>query len=187
MKCEICHKQDAVAVVKKIVNGRSRELFVCGNCAKTEQSACHGAPSAAAHSRIVNAQQKRDPMMLGLLLGEAFSVLGKTIHDQQLPPVNPSCPHCGITRNEMRARASFGCPECYKTFAREIRHWIAMDQYSTVHVGKAPVKYQFAAERVRLEKQLYDAIFAQRFEDAAQIRNKLNALPRSGSDGEKKT
>lgn len=186
MKCEICHRLEAAAVIKRTVNGKCKELFVCNECAHAEQIAERAKSSASAHSEKVNGTAKNGGMMLGLLLGEAFTVLGHAIHDQQLPPVNPSCPACGITRNEIRARASFGCSECYKAFGREIKHWISMDQYSVQHVGKSPAKYQFAAERRRLELQLRDAIYAQRFEEAAILRDKLAALPDlKKRDGEK--
>lgn len=184
MKCEICHKSEAVAVLEKEVGGKRKELFVCKDCAAAERLSGKNNTPAAAHSESANGQTNSN-MMLGLLLGEAFSILNKVTHDLQRPPINPSCPSCGITRNELRSRGSFGCPDCYKAFHREIKHWIAADQYAPMHVGKAPERHRLAAERLRLERRLRDAVFAQRFEEAAIIRDKLLALPRGEDDGEK--
>ena len=37
MKCEICHKNEAVTAIPTIVNGVDDELYVCSDCARNEK------------------------------------------------------------------------------------------------------------------------------------------------------
>ena len=150
MKCEICQQQRAEVAVKQTVDGEERELFVCASCAQR------------AAGTVVTS-------LVEMLLGAAI--------DLQLPERDPLvCPGCGLARPEFRKRARVGCDRCYETFARELAPMLRDMHSGDHHIGKMPARERVSRTREELETALKNAVRAQRFEDAARLRDRICKL-----------
>ena len=155
MKCELCKKHKAEVAIKQAVDGEERELFVCPSCAQR-----------AAGTLVTS--------LVEMLLGAAI--------DLHLPERDPLvCPGCGLSRPEFRKRARVGCARCYETFARELAPMLRDMHSGDHHVGKMPARERVSRTRAELETALKTAIRAQRYEDAAVLRDRLHNLQATGT------
>jgi len=173
MKCELCHKAEAETAITKDVAGETQELYVCHACAKKEAVGQEpAAPAAPATPPAPAAPDGAPPLpLMGVILDAAFEIVGKAISLAE-----PACPVCGILRNEYRKRSRLGCPACYEAFSKELDAAIFDLHRSLQHVGKAPAKAAGAWRRQQLEKQLEEAVQAQRYEEAIALRDQIKKL-----------
>gem|GEM_PF-4640685 len=101
------------------------------------------------------------------------------------------CSHCQTSWKDIQEGGLMGCPHCYTAFADEMDKVIDELQHSAMHVGKVP-RFRQKQERqaeVRqkrqlhrqemLQKRLEAALRAERYEEAAQIRDKIAQVTRS--------
>jgi len=154
MKCEICKQKAAEVAVKQRESGEEHELFVCQDCARKMESK----PVATAVNAVVE-----------LLLGAAI--------DLQLPTREEvRCPGCGLGRAELRKRGRVGCAACYETFARDLAPMLRDMHSGDHHVGKLPARERLGRTRAELETSLAEAIKAQRYEEAAKLRDRIREL-----------
>ena len=77
-----------------------------------------------------------------------------------------------------------GCPDCYETFERQLTPMIERAQNGgTSHAGKCPRRVGVSLDRQlqiqRLIKEMEDAVAAEQYERAAELRD----LARQGFDG----
>lgn len=155
MKCELCKQHKAESAIKQMVDGEERELFVCTSCAQR-----------VAGSLVTS--------IVELLLGAAI--------DLRLPERDTlACPGCGLSRTEFRKRARVGCAQCYETFARELAPMLRDMHSGDQHVGKVPAREGLSRTRAELETALQKAIRAQRYEEAAVLRDRIRTLPSAGT------
>jgi len=151
MKCERCQQHRAEVAIKQVVDGEERELFVCRACAQR-----------TADSLVTS--------MVELLLGAAI--------DLHVPARDAhTCPGCGLSGSEFNKRGRVGCARCYETFSRELAPMLRDMHGGDRHVGKVPRREQETRARADLETALRQAVAAQRFEDAAALRDRLRNLP----------
>lgn len=91
------------------------------------------------------------------------------------------CDQCGISYIEFRNQGLLGCPKDYDTFRELLTPLIerAHDGASN-HVGKAPMAEGVARETQqeirRLRRQLEDAVAAEDYERAAELRDRINGM-----------
>ncbi len=154
MLCEKCGKREATTHIKKIINGDFSEHHFCSECAQ-EQG--YDPFSDGIASEINN--------MLGGFLGMGVNTLAGT----------KRCPMCGSSYNDIINSSMVGCENCYKTFYRELLPTIKRIHGNTSHCGRKPAQQAETREsRIEnLKKQLSDAVAAQEFEKAAQLRDKI--------------
>jgi len=101
------------------------------------------------------------------------------------------CSHCQTSWKDVHEGGLMGCPHCYMIFADEINKVMEELHHSVVHVGKVP-RFRQKQERqaeVRqkrqlhrqemLQKRLDAALQAERYEEAAQIRDKIAQVIKS--------
>ncbi|MEI7900486.1 MAG: UvrB/UvrC motif-containing protein [bacterium] len=170
MKCEICHQAEAETAIRKGVAGEAQELYVCPACARKE--AGHQAtlgPQPPVH-RGESDGMPALPLM-GMILDAALEIVGRAM---SLP--EPSCPVCGILRDEYRKRSRLGCPACYAAFAKELDAAVFELHRASQHVGKTPEKAQAVWQRQQLENALNDAVKGQRYEEAIALRDQLKKI-----------
>ncbi|MBP5509689.1 MAG: UvrB/UvrC motif-containing protein [Kiritimatiellae bacterium] len=177
MKCEICHTADAETVFIREESGKQRELYVCRKCAAHAQASTSSRRPRSGNGAkdAENAVSALRPV-LDELFGAAFEILDYAVKDRHRPSVDPSCPACGLTRNEWRKNTTLGCPACYKAFASELLPLIRDEQNADRHVGKVPPKYRETAKRDELQRALRAAVDAQDYERAALLREELEKL-----------
>jgi protein arginine kinase activator len=92
---------------------------------------------------------------------------------------NPVCTHCGFTFAEHLARGLLGCPSCYEQLGEALRAEL-LQLHPLLH--RAP----FAAAReatdadvadvATLREKMGDALRLERYEEAAALRKRLDAL-----------
>jgi protein arginine kinase activator len=164
MKCEFC-SNPATVHLTKIVNKDKREMHLCEVCAR-EKNVTAGPP-----------QEFNVPALLQLVLG-------------QMPPIKPSvadtiCPECGTPYAHFRAQGRLGCAHDYEAFRSLLEPLLEKVHNGAVrHVGKLPIGYRRRMARARrseMEAQLKLAIEAERYEEAARLRDAIRAL---GADDE---
>lgn len=161
MKCEICNQREATVSIKRVIEGRSRELFVCEPCA--------------------GGAVPESPDLMSPLIDLLFGI----------GPHSPSprhgketaCPACGMTRSVFRERRRLGCPECYTALIREIRPILKDTQSSMNHCGKTPTREKQQGTLAELRKRLASAVHTQNFEEAARLRDRIQFRGKSEENG----
>jgi protein arginine kinase activator len=163
MKCDKCDKP---AVVHEVViqKGVKREVHLCNE---------HAAESGYVVNPSIN-------QMLGQFV-ISHAAAGTAQGAQK------TCPSCGLTLAMFRKSGTLGCPECYEAFLEELDPLIQRAQAGgTHHVGKAPQRAGAALDRQlelrRLMRELDQAVAAEEYERAAEIRDRLMNLGPEGSD-----
>ena len=100
-----------------------------------------------------------------------------------------TCPACGFTTADFKKTGRLGCPQCYESFAGELKSLLRAVHRSSQHVGKVPskesIRVQLTAEIAGLQKSLDRAIYDEHYEEAAQLRDKIQAC-RAKADEEVK-
>lgn len=161
MKCDLCNKP---AVVHEVIiqGGKSTELHLC-------------AEHAIEKGLAVPTQQPLADILPAL--GGVVKVEGVIGRSQQ----QARCTACGCTFADFKKVGSLGCPACYDSFMPMIAQVIERAQAgATAHVGHSPAP-SLDAERVqrlrsKLMTELENAIAAEQYERAAQLRDELKAL-----------
>ena len=177
MKCEMCHKAKAETAITQMVAGEPQELYVCQACAS---KVARQKASEAASQPPTDAGQDAPPLpLMGMILDAAFEIVGRAMNRAE-----PSCPVCGILRNEYRQQSRLGCPACYEAFSKELGAAIFDLHRASKHVGKTPEKAKAVWARKQLEAKLAEAVKAQRYEEAIALRDRLRKL--DGPEAKKK-
>lgn len=98
------------------------------------------------------------------------------------------CPKCSMTWDRLRQDGRAGCPACYTAFAAELKGVLERSQRALQHTGKAPraaEKRQRRLDHLRarrdhqlelLQRRLQECVDAERFEEAAKLRDKIKAV-----------
>ena len=157
MLCENCKKNTATTYFKQTVNGKTREVFLCSECAAK------------------------------LGLGDSFSNFGNfgfglsamsDLLGAYSAPASAKCPTCGISLNEVSRSGMMGCADCYDTFRDYLRRLLPRISGNKIHSGKVPHAQQTPAqdEIPALKKRLEEAVKTENFEEATVLRDKIREL-----------
>jgi len=169
MKCEKCKKNEASIHLTQVMNGHVKKLNLCQECAMK-------------NGIDLNAPISITDILMGL------GVEGKKIdeEDATLPEFDLSCSRCSMTRAEFKKRARLGCPECYNAFFGELSALTKAMHHSSQHVGKIPARQGSEARVVAkvaiLQKEIESAIAKENYEQAAVLRDQINALRAESSE-----
>jgi protein arginine kinase activator len=91
-----------------------------------------------------------------------------------------SCPACGMTLAEFRAKGRLGCPNDYEVFRAHLNPLLKRMHNATEHVGRLPGVEAGDLERQRrihaLRAQLDAAVRDEAYEHAARLRDELQQL-----------
>ncbi len=156
MLCENCKKNTATTYFKRTVNGKTREVFLCSECAAKLGLG--------------------DTMMNFGNFGIGFTALS----DLLTPSVAPSavCPTCGMSLKEVSDTGRMGCADCYDTFREYLRRLLPRIAGNKVHSGKIPRGGQ--EEKIEdigaLKAKLAEAVKTENFEEATLLRDRIRAL-----------
>lgn len=159
MLCEMCHKKEATVHLTQVINNTVKKVHLCEECAAKSGVDIHSPIS-----------------ITDLLLG-----LSASAEDR-------ACPQCHLRRSDFKKTGRLGCPRCYEAFEAELTPLIKSMHRGTRHVGKAPVRSTSrgdpAVELQELEEQLRQAIAAENYERAAQLRDRIKECRARQSSGE---
>ena len=166
MKCTHCHNNEANTHITRIINGKREEMHLCSECAE---------------KLGVMDEFSFEPFSMdsffGNLLGAGASALNSLTGIDR-------CTYCGSSFNDIINSGKVGCANCYDKFEDKLSPSIEKLHGKAKHIGKS-VTYTEEAEEApkaeiseeeKLKEELKKAVQEQRFEDAAVIRDKINAL-----------
>lgn len=183
MNCQCCNKTEAnIRICDVEENAVSHEANVCTDC------------FALIKRYLFDITQ---PLMATQdVIGEVQSLIGAGTalampeKPGQLAPFtrstesSPTCPECGMTLSEFRARGRFGCPRDYEVFAEHLEPLFERihDVQPARHAGRLPEHENEggAATRrrrlLKLKRLLETAVAEEDFEKAAELRDEIQAL-----------
>ncbi len=160
LKCDLCDNQATVHLTQ-ILNNKIHKVDLCESCAQ--------------------AKGVTDPN--GFSLAE---LLIKSVVDEPRAPTENggTCHSCGYTQKEFRKTGRLGCPSCYEQFGETIQAILGNMHKGTRHCGKVPANVEATLSRreevTRLEEELRKAVAAERYEEAADFRDRIEALKNAG-------
>ncbi|MDR1438210.1 MAG: hypothetical protein LBI69_04100 [Puniceicoccales bacterium] len=167
VQCDCCGAL-ATVYLAQVINGTTTCLHLCAKCAK---------------KRGILDESGMPVKDLLTACGIEYKKNHKQIGSAQ------TCPKCGCTLNHFRATKGVGCSHCYEAFSFNIAEWIGIRQYKgepppwfldkmkpqqKVLQGQKRKKPFTVTERIRmLDANLKLALAEERYEDAAQLRDKI--------------
>jgi protein arginine kinase activator len=183
MKCDHCEHEATVHEVT-IRGGVKVERHLCQSCA-SEAGIVPGdnvSPLDVMQLALEAAGAAADPAML------------EAARAAKRPPKPAACGSCGMTWEDFKSGGMLGCPNCYEDFEAKLLPLIERaHEGASQHVGKLPARAagQAAGSRSRamaalvaeraqrlsaLRRLLEDAVKAEQYERAAQLRDELRRL-----------
>ncbi len=174
MLCEKCKKNNATFFFEENINGKKRSFALCPDCAAELKGTGEITESNSIldYFSYASSLASQEESLFGSLLG----------HGQKLSNAEKqkSCNGCGATFNDFRRTGKAGCPECYRTFSSELESTVKQIHGSASHCGRVPAKdrkkHAKENELKALKNALKEAISAEEFEKAAELRDKIRAM-----------
>lgn len=175
MLCQNCKKNEATTYYKETINGQTRELHLCPECAAKLTGSENGL-DAFFSQPLFGQSFFDDPFFsqpFGSLLSSPFGSAAQAIGGGR------RCPTCGMTESELRRSGRAGCGDCYKNFSDILLPYIKKLHGAAAHVGAAPkpAADQAPADPVAgLKVKLTEAVQAENYEEAARLRDEIRRL-----------
>ncbi len=165
MLCENCKKNTATTYFKQTVNGKTREVFLCSECAAKLGLG--------------------DSMMNFGHFGLGFSAMSDLLGSYTVPSA-AVCPTCGISLKEVSGSGMMGCADCYDTFRDYLRKLLPRISGNKVHTGKVPHASQDEKtdDVASLKQKLAEAVKTENFEEATVLRDKIRELEAKQEKGD---
>ena len=168
MLCQNCQKNEATTHIKRIINGETTQSHLCSDCAKSL-----GYDSAFSYFGFNFSD------MLSSFFNDATATMlgGHTLR----------CEKCGSTFNDIVRSGKIGCADCYRTFYDKLMPSLERIHGRTVHEGKIPngtPQLKTENEISKLQNELDEAVAAQNYEKAAQLRDRIKELESEGKENE---
>jgi len=166
MLCQDCNKNEATIHLTQIVNNEKVVLNLCKICAE---------------KRGFHSPFEQMPFPLAeIVSGMIGPVKPKTDDKLTEKKVDLECPNCGLTFTEFGQIGRLGCAECYQVFRVELTNLLRRIHGSAEHRGQvaetATEEYKTLREEKRLRDELKQAIEAENFEIAAELRDRIKEL-----------
>ncbi len=163
MKCEKCNEKEATVFFEQSVNGESKSMHLCPECA----------------AKVKKEGFFEDPFSFsGNLFGSLFG-LGTPQRTG-----TKRCGSCGATWADMRREGKALCPECYRTFSEELEPTLRSLHGKVSHNGRTPAGRRVIKEKeeklAALKSELAAAISAEEYEKAAVLRDRIKATEKEG-------
>lgn len=158
MLCVRCNEKQATIHYTEIIDGKVKKLDLCADCAEIIGIGEQG----------VIANNNLSGFFSGMLETEKHEV------------ITNKCPVCGLNYEDFKRSGRLGCSSCYDAFGEGLKRLIYTVHKNNKHKGKIPVSQQGKADQKNVVKELSEelekAIMEERFEDAADLRDKIKQL-----------
>lgn len=159
---EGCESPASVHLVQ-VVNNKTANLFLCGECAKAK-----GHPASVALTAVV-AQMGDD---------EKENSLAQRAEDDP-------CSFCGMSLDDFKESGRVGCSHCYTAFEAKMRGLLSRIHGSSQHLGKVylppdPTVADLDRRLSSLRRRLERAVEAEDFEQAATLRDQISEMETTG-------
>jgi protein arginine kinase activator len=170
MQCERCKNIEATIHLTEIIKDVKSEVHLCESCAR----------GIGVNSKLSNFSLSIPELLSFLDLNEVEDCVDGGM-----------CKSCGLTFMDFSREGKLGCPDCYKYLNDSLKSVILGFHGATRHIGKHPnntmagdrdayVKpVQVISEKKSIEelkRQLNKAVFEERYEEAAVIRDKIREI-----------
>ncbi|MBN2157750.1 MAG: UvrB/UvrC motif-containing protein [Spirochaetes bacterium] len=167
---------EATIHLTEIIKDVKSEVHLCENCAR----------EIGLNSKLSN---------FSLSIPEMLSFLD--IHEVEENDSAVSCPTCGLSFIDYSRENRLGCPDCYVCHEESLKSVIAGFHGSVKHTGKHPNNPQdthtgsyIAAARIlqkaksveELKEMLNRAIYDERYEEAAVLRDRIRKIDSQTGD-----
>lgn len=155
--CDICKQAPAAIQFVEQRGAEMRKISICQGCAAKQGISQNG------NSLTFN---------LPSLLAAMSNMSGA-------PAEDPVCPSCGMTGSQFREGGRLGCARCYEVFDEMIDPIIKRAQAGEAHRGLAPARLAPSLEKTELaelRRKLEECVRAERYEEAARIRDRIREL-----------
>ncbi len=165
MLCERCQERPATVHYTEVINNKQRKMNLCEICAGQVQAEGFGfLPQIGLHS---------------FLAGFLSQMPGV---QQFAPPAreDAKCKVCNMPESLLAQKGLLGCGDCYRHFGERLDPLMKRIHGSCNHIGKVPVRtggrIRFARQVEELRSKLRDAVAAEKFEQAAELRDRIKEL-----------
>ena len=172
MQCERCTKKKATIFYRENISGRVRALRLCSDCADILEQAGE-------------LEDMCDPLS-GTLFplfpaeGGKFQLPFRRISVASSRGTVKKCPLCEMTFGEICDGGLLGCSQCYTVFAEEMGAVVTGTHGGAEHRGRISAGHQSRLERLEklksLRTRLREAVAAEAFEIAAELRDEIRSL-----------
>lgn len=190
MLCAQCNQEEAIFHFNGMMQDKILKLDLCENCAKSS-----GLPIPAIEAGLGGLLSS--PMNLSNT-STAFSELISLLSDWAKAPIKTAtqkgCPRCHWTILDFQKTGNMGCPDCYKNYRTEVHGIVKKIQVGSMHKGKKIPKHSEAnsgTSKPRLKEKgdslmelrlkLEKAVKEERFEEAAEFRDKIKTFEKETS------
>jgi protein arginine kinase activator len=157
MNCDVCKQKTATVFLTQIVDGKMQKVNLCESCSKEKGVT--------------------DPK--GFALADLLLGLGAS-EEMERSGTGQKCPMCGFSQADFKKTGRFGCSNCYEVFADGLEAMLKGMHKGTTHTGKVPQRLlkarQHAEELKRLQRELRKAVDDEKYEAAAELRDKIKHL-----------
>lgn len=157
MLCETCKQREATVHLTQVVDDSVKKVHLCMECAAQSGLDIQGPVSIS-----------------DLLMG-----MGQALETGKEPPAGErSCPRCHMRSSDFKKTGRLGCPDCYESFAAELKPLIKGMHRSEQHIGKTPgggVETWAGADVKALQRELEKAVGEEKYEEAARLRDRIQA------------
>jgi len=172
-KCDNCDR-NATHHSVEVVEGEKIEKHLCDACAAEEGIGVKGVHTPI--NELLSSFVKHHAGSGGGGGGEQKS---RKRRAQDL-----RCEECGLSFSEFREDSLLGCPNCYKAFEGPLSSLLERaHEGATHHLGKVPSRAGAGEARqvqlTRMRKRLDEAVAAEDYELAAQLRDDIRQLEES--------
>lgn len=165
MICERCKERQATVHYTEVINGQKKQLNLCEECARELR------PQGFSFMPQLNLHD-----FLGGLMGHNLGVSGFANTSSQAN----HCNVCGLSEKQFAQRGLLGCGSCYENFGGTLDSLVRRIHGTNRHTGKVPERTSDRVKLVKkvesLRKQLKQAVEAEEFERAAQLRDSIREL-----------
>lgn len=182
MLCQKCHQRQATVFFSQTVGNQTTQAHLCEVCAQEQTQTYGGAipfgvnPFAALSDFLNNFMSWGEGSIEEVNTGRAKP---QTV-DPQL-----QCPHCGYQLSFFRQNGRLGCTKCYEAFKSALEPLVSSIHGNNRHVeevatpGTKPqvgTKGSPKPEITEMRKKIDEAIKAEKYEEAARLRDEIKKL-----------
>ena len=169
MVCQQCMQRQANVQITQMVNNQKSVLYLCESCAGARQE-----------------MMTDFPFNMSNLLSSIMENIHGFAQTSTLEKFE-KCDVCGMTYDEFKRVGKFGCGKCYDAFNTKLTPIFRRLQGSTRHTGKVPGNINAEKKAVKevynLKSLLDEAIKAEEYEKAAQIRDRIRSVENDPKGG----
>ncbi|MEW6072797.1 MAG: UvrB/UvrC motif-containing protein [Planctomycetota bacterium] len=181
MKCQICNQNAATIHITEIPSGQFA-------AEKDSGAAEEKAPLVQRHLCESCAQNLNLPQMQ--VSPKSVVNIWKLLQQSAKKAREEgglSCPDCGMSLAEFRSKGRLGCPKDYEVFKAHLIPLLQRIHNASRHVGRLPGLDEQTLRRMNqlndLRQRLQAAIREEDYEDAARLRDEIQGIETTASQG----